>query len=194
MEIVYKKWISHGNARLRGGKVVVTIPFFARNDEHILHMMTALGEKLQKKLDQKEKHQIFHSDGVLLFWERIAYVDLPACHTSQERNDFFVAELFSYANPYLQQVASSLGFERIPLNIRKVSSKRGSCTYDNRIMLNQDLVHLPTKMIQYVIVHEACHLVEKNHRSSFWNLVSQYFPDYKTTRAILKQQVFLDAM
>ena len=77
--------------------------------------------------------------------------------------------------------------------IRKVRSKRGSCSYDNRIMLNLSLVHLPTRLIQYVIVHEVCHLKEKNHSLAFWALVAKYCPHFKVLRKELKNQIFVSS-
>ncbi|MDO4713312.1 MAG: M48 family metallopeptidase [bacterium] len=98
--------------------------------------------------------------------------DLPQLEEKCEWERFFAEELFAYADPLLQKYAQQLGFSQIPLRIRLVKSKWGSCSYDNRIMLNQQLVHLPTRLIQYVVVHEACHLIEKNHAPGFWQLVA----------------------
>lgn len=81
----------------------------------------------------------------------------------------------------------------MPLRVRKVSSKRGSCTFDNRIMLNVSLVFLPTRLIQYVIVHEACHLMHKHHRQEFWDLVARFSPHYAKLRKELNDQVFLSS-
>ncbi len=153
--------------------------------------MEELGKKLQNKLDHKEKNQIFSSEGVLLFGERVPLSELPPYQDLQSRNAFFRAELFAYANPLLQKLATKLGFDTIPLNIRQVKTRRGSCTHDNRIMLNQQLIHLPTRLIQYVIIHEVCHLIEKNHGPHFRKLVSEYCPAFKVLRKELKNQIFL---
>jgi hypothetical protein len=88
-------------------------------------------------------------------------------------------------------MANNLGFKDIPLRIRKVKSVRGTCSHDNRILLNQTLVHLPTRLIKYVIVHEACHLEQKNHSEKFWALVEKYCPKYKQLRKELKDQILL---
>lgn len=67
MEIIYKKGLRNGYAKVVEGKVVLTIPFFARNDKNFLAKMKILGEKLQQKIEKKEKNQIFSTEGVLLF-------------------------------------------------------------------------------------------------------------------------------
>ena len=44
----------------------------------------------------------------------------------------------------------------------------------------------PLLVIDYVIVHELCHLVHMNHSKHFWQLVAQHFPEYKTAKKWLK--------
>ncbi len=190
MEIIYKKGLRNGYAKVVEGKVVLTIPFFARNDKNFLAKMKILGEKVQQKLEKKEKNQIFSPEGILLFGEVVPYDELPPFKTQKQRTTFFQQELFAYADPILQDYARKLGYSKIPLVLRKVRSKRGSCTHDNRIMLNLSLVHLPTRLIQYVIIHEACHLVEKNHSPRFWARVEEFCPAFKTLRKELKNQIF----
>lgn len=53
-------------------------------------------------------------------------------------------------------------------------------------MLNQNLIHFSTKLILYVIIHEVCHLKEKNHQKTFWNLVEEFLPNWKSYRKQLK--------
>lgn len=190
MEVCYKKWIRSITAKEKNGVIILQLPFFAKNDAKSHELAYQLWEKLQKKLNKKNKNQIFSSEGVLLFWERVSYKDLPSFKNEKSRSVFFKKELFSYADPFLKRAAQQLGYKDIPLTIRKVRSKWWSCTYDNRIMLNLSLIHLPTRLIQYVIIHEACHLVEKNHGSDFWILVEKQLPNFKILRKELKNQAF----
>jgi len=191
MKIIYKKGIRNGYAKLEEGSVCLIIPSIMQDDQVFLQKMQTLGEKLQQKAAQKQKNQIFSSEGVLLFGERIPLTDLPPMEDQKQRTAFFKQELFDYANPLLQRFASELGFPPIPLTIKKVQSKRGSCTYDNRIMLNLSLVHLPTRLTQYVVAHEACHLLAKHHQPSFRALVAKFCPHYKVLRKELKNQIFI---
>ena len=191
MKIIYKKGIRNGYTKLEEGSVCLIIPSIMQGDKAFLQKMHTLGEKLQQKADQKQKNQIFSPEGVLLFGERIPLTDLPPMKDQKQRTAFFKQELFDYANPLLQRFASELGFPPIPLTIKKVQSKRGSCTYDNRIMLNLSLVHLSTRLTQYVVAHEACHLLAKHHQPSFRALVAKFCPHYKALRKELKNQIFI---
>jgi predicted metal-dependent hydrolase len=56
-------------------------------------------------------------------------------------------------------------------------------------MFNINVVHLPTKYIRYVVVHEVCHLKHKNHSDKFWAEVENFLPDYKQTKKELKKIV-----
>lgn len=98
-----------------------------------------------------------------------------------------VAILNDYAKPLFDKYSKKIGKEYKKLSFRRTKSKRGSCTSDQHISLNLDLVHLPTKFIKYVIIHECCHLKVKNHSKKFWELVESLCPDYKEIKKELKK-------
>ncbi len=65
------------------------------------------------------------------------------------------------------------------LTIRKMSKRWGSCTPAGRIILNPELIRAPKGSIEYVIIHELCHLVQHNHTRAFQNLQSRMLPDWQ---------------
>ncbi len=74
--------------------------------------------------------------------------------------------------------------------IRKMKSRWGSCTANGKITLNLKLIHVPKKLINYVIVHELSHLVEHNHAPAFYALMSKVMPDWETRREKLNEFEF----
>jgi predicted metal-dependent hydrolase len=71
-------------------------------------------------------------------------------------------------------------FNRI--TIRNQKTRWGSCSSNLTLSFNYKLALLPEKLLEYVVVHELCHLKEMNHSSKFWNLVAQTMPNHKSLR------------
>ena len=63
----------------------------------------------------------------------------------------------------------------------------GSCNSKGPICLNFRVIMLPPSLIDYVIVHELCHLVEMNHSKAFWNLVSTFLPNVDKLKKAIKE-------
>ncbi len=80
-----------------------------------------------------------------------------------------------------------------PTKIRIGNQKTlwGSCSARGTISLNWRLVTLPEALFEYVVVHELCHLVERNHGLQFWSLVGSLLPDYGDRRAALRRRTIL---
>ena len=65
------------------------------------------------------------------------------------------------------------------LYIRKMEKRWGSCTQSGKILLNVELIKAPKASIEYVIIHELCHLVHYNHNKEFYILQNKLFPDWE---------------
>ncbi|MPW24498.1 DUF45 domain-containing protein [Alkalibaculum sp. M08DMB] len=81
-------------------------------------------------------------------------------------------------------------FFEIPKQVRAKSQKQrwGSCTWDNKLLFNWKIIMAPLEIIDYIVVHEMCHMVEKNHSSKYWDLVSSIIPEYKKYKEWLKDK------
>lgn len=73
----------------------------------------------------------------------------------------------------VEEIAALHGFKYNRLSFRNQKTRWGSCSYQNDISLNIQLMRLPIHLIDYVIIHELCHTVHKNHSAQFWQLVHQ---------------------
>ncbi len=72
--------------------------------------------------------------------------------------------------------------ERPPLRILTMQTQWGSCSPNGRITLNPHLVKAPRECIDYVILHELCHIAEHNHSERFYRLMSQVMPGWEKTK------------
>ena len=71
--------------------------------------------------------------------------------------------------------------------IKKTKTLWGSCSSNRKITINQNLMMYSKKAIDYVVLHEICHLRYMNHSKKFWDMVATYMPDYKEAERELKQ-------
>lgn len=74
------------------------------------------------------------------------------------------------------------------LELRSMPKRWGSCTKKGKIILNPDLVSYPIYCIDYVIIHELCHLVHPNHSKAFYELKEKYLPDWERRKTKLERQ------
>jgi predicted metal-dependent hydrolase len=74
------------------------------------------------------------------------------------------------------------------ITIKTQKSRWGSCGIHNDININWLLIMAPKEVLEYVVVHELCHIRVKNHSSQFWALVAEHLPDYQNRRQWLKKQ------
>ena len=70
-------------------------------------------------------------------------------------------------------------------------SRWGVCTRDGKISLNWRTIMLPPRLLDYILVHEFCHLLEFNHTKQFWAIVESILPNWKDLRKELKQLNYL---
>jgi predicted metal-dependent hydrolase len=83
-------------------------------------------------------------------------------------------EAHEYLPDRLQYWTQVYNFEYKSLTIKNTRSFWGKCDGDNSIILSLHLMHLPDHLIDYVILHELCHTVHKNHQKEFWTLLDKY--------------------
>lgn len=98
------------------------------------------------------------------------------------------ARVRALMDAYFDRWESFLGVQTKERRIRKMKTRWGSCNVkDKRIWLSSYLGAYPEECLEYVIVHELCHLLERGHNRRFYALVASCLPDWKERRAKLKK-------
>lgn len=83
-------------------------------------------------------------------------------------------------------VTRIVGIKPNKYRIKRLKTAWGTCTQNKNITINSELMKYDRQVIQYVVLHEICHLKYMNHSKEFWNMVEKYMKDYKEVRSRLK--------
>ncbi len=72
------------------------------------------------------------------------------------------------------------------ITIKSFKSRWGSCSIHGNIQYNWKIIMAPEYILNYLVVHELCHILHHNHSPLFWKTVAKYHPSYKESKAWLK--------
>ncbi len=122
------------------------------------------------------------------------HVQLPKETADEARKQYIKEKLESW---YRQQAlkrlleqtgryAEKIGVVPSSVGIKGYRSRWGSCHSDGRIYFNWRIILAPPFVIDYLVVHELCHLLHANHSRNFWRCVERMLPDYAERRKWLK--------
>lgn len=92
------------------------------------------------------------------------------------------AKLIEKAKRY----ADIIGVTYASVGIKLYKSRWGSCTVDGNIDFNWHIIMAPNRIVDYVVVHELCHLIHHDHSPKFWKQVERILPDYSECKEWLK--------
>ena len=167
------------------------ISFIKQNEESILES----DKRLQKKEQKKEEFYYLGKKYNVILLNTVSKIEIIDDNVYVKNktylNTFLKNEAVRIFNDRVK-VCYNLFEEDIPfpeIAIGKMTRKWGYCNKRKKyIKLNFDLIKYSINEIDYVIIHELCHLIEFNHSPMFWRLVKKYKPDYKENQIVLKEE------
>lgn len=98
---------------------------------------------------------------------------------------FYIKEAKTYIGKRLKAYQSQMRVKYKSFAIDSDNGKWGSCNSKKHLTFHWRLMLFPETAIDYVVVHELCHLEHMNHDRSFWRLVGKIYPDYKKAMAMI---------
>lgn len=100
--------------------------------------------------------------------------------------EWYFSQAKTYIFPRVAALAALHAFTYKKVAIKEHKTRWGSCSSRGNLNFNVWLVMAPPPVIDYVIIHELCHLLELNHSPEFWHEVEKRCPDYRIHRTWLK--------
>ncbi len=101
--------------------------------------------------------------------------------------EYYKAKAKKIIRERLRHFNAHYQFEYNRVNFRNQKTRWGSCSSQKNLSFNWRLILAPPEILDYVVVHELCHLKEMNHSKAFWKLVETQVPDHKKKRKWLKE-------
>ena len=112
--------------------------------------------------------------------------EATAAQREQALHRWYRQQLKALIPPLLEKWQTALGAQAADWRIKKMKTKWGTCTVGaRRIWLNLELAKKPVKCLEYLIVHELAHLLERRHNDRFIALMNKHLPQWRVHRAEL---------
>lgn len=104
--------------------------------------------------------------------------------------DFLSKLLLQQLTDYAQLIAQNNNLHYTKIKIMNNKTRWGSCSSKGILAFHWRLIFTPLEVLNYLVVHEICHLKEMNHGARFWKLVEKIYPQYKQAQKWLKTNGF----
>lgn len=111
---------------------------------------------------------------------------LLAIAIKKQLERFFKQQAHTKILPKVTNYSVVTNLKPSAIKIRQYSARWGSCNSRGELSFNYLMMMMPDYVIDYVVVHELCHLQFLNHSTDFWQLVDKHFPAYKEAKQWLK--------
>ncbi len=121
---------------------------------------------------------------------------LRSCANSIEAHkikliDWYKLQVKGLVLPLVEKYQELLGLYPQSIKITTAKGRWGSCNSKGTLCFSYRVAMLPEFVIEYIVVHELCHLKHLNHSSLFWELVASIYPQYKSAEKWLKNHRYI---
>lgn len=121
--------------------------------------------------------------------EKFAMVDFQSLENGLERKEEYRRQLEKQVPLLFKKWEPVVGVHAREWRLRDMKTRWGSCNVqEKRIWLNIQLAGKPPECLEYVVVHELCHLLEASHNKVFWDYMSAFLPDWRERKKRLNGQ------
>ena len=147
------------------------------------NIIRILSKKIEKKIIESDLERIRLTDTSIYIYSK----DIDNTKIEKKLLEWKVEKLKVILDEYLEKYTKLLNTNINYYQIKKISSAWGIYhKKENYITFNFDLIEKDIECIEYVVLHELCHIFYMNHQKNFWTLLEKYMPDYKIRRKKLK--------
>ncbi|OUR62941.1 hypothetical protein A9Q74_01615 [Colwellia sp. 39_35_sub15_T18] len=180
---------NHGDKLLFLGQVVRLHISFASRAEIFLREYSSENLKLNSELKPALKSELKQELNIVLAKRYATKLDdeqLLRMAVKKRLQDYFKQQAQSIILSKVSHYSELTQLKPKGIKIRQYSARWGSCNSNGEVSFNYLMMMLPDDVIDYIVVHELCHLRFLNHSADFWQLVAIHFPNYLQAKQWLK--------
>ncbi|MCQ6561559.1 M48 family metallopeptidase [Paenibacillus mendelii] len=145
----------------------------------------AMAREAPKTKEYQDHGTFLHLGKACLLHELIETRGIDEEELKRDLKRFYFASCKKTIGERITPYQNQLKVKPKSIEIVESVTKWGSCSSDKKLTFNYRLAMAPVEVIDYVIIHELCHLLHMNHDRSFWRRVGSIMPDYKEKEAYL---------
>ncbi len=188
------------------GRITLSVPVFVSDEEAADFFRSKLAwieRKMPKNEENISRSEFSDGESFYFFGEKITvkiietgktYISGGFLFLKKAKDNaaaaakFLTKQLEKKAEKYFIETEKKSGLKPTLVSIRKTVSRWGSCNpKTGKINLSFYLVSLPEFCLEYVVIHELCHLKYANHGAGFKRLLTQLLPSWRETRKYLRE-------
>lgn len=139
--------------------------------------------KAPNRLKEKYIHDFVNRKAKWIYEKMKEDKAKPKIQDEIEQKD--IERLSKIVKESVKKYSITLGVVPKKVRIKDIKYAWGSCSSKRNISINMQLAKKEEKVIEYVVLHEMCHLLYMNHSKDFWKLVERYMPRYKEYKKML---------
>lgn len=170
--------------------------YFNDNKEKILKLQEKVLTNISAKnnFNPKISLKLLGMDFPIIYKDKVAFencVFILSCDDFSLTKDKIIALYKNLCKKIIfkrvEYYKKIIGVEYNSIRIKSVKTRWGSCSSKKNLNFCWKIVMADIKILDYVVVHELCHLKEMNHSKRFWNEVARILPDYKNRINLLRE-------
>ncbi len=141
-------------------------------------------------LDKKKSNKFVNEKGILVLGKRVRPRGLDLSDYDQVKI-WMKGHAKALISERVDEYCHEFGLEHAGIRISDARRRWGSCGARNNLNFTWRLIMAPSKVVDYVIIHEIAHIKHKNHSKRFWRLVESMMPDYEKHDKWLEEHRYL---
>ena len=150
-----------------------------------------LGKEYEIKVlfkDVKKSEIVLDNSICIIHPEKIKFMNVEEIANKNKKliDKLYKEQALIIISEVVNKILNEMNLKVNDVKVQKFKRIWGNCSSKKHIKINQDVIFYDGNCIEYVCLHEICHLKYMNHSKKFWDLISTHMPDYKIVREKLK--------